>query len=959
MQKLILFLSVFFLSAGLRAQRYSFKNYTTHDGLVQTEITDITQDKRGAIWIGTRGGISVFDGKNFTNFDSQDLLQNLFINALYCDTAGTMWIATDNGLLKYDREFHVFFKSNNGPKNSVTSLTADAHHRLLFVCNNNIYQTDGKTVKPFPVDRSLEGQIEFIAFDRSDNLWITTMDFRVYRKTANGVKAISTPFKEAQIKQGLGMMKILGQHSRTPYFVTNFGTMCVRNDSLVFFSSVHPSFVRANVGAAVYVLPVEDSTFWVGGTMGMTKLQGNEVKRFAEFNGFCDNSVSCIFKDNEQNIWIGCTFNGVYKLSNEALFQPDTKEASYDLHHISHVVSLPNSEVLIGTWGRGLFSMYGSDSLTKRTAPSYMMRYITGLLPMGNKTLIGWFGKGLWQMDNATHVISELPCFAADEAVSKMHRVGTRLLFETLNHHCYLTDSQLHVMVRTELPPDQSTTVVNERIYVVNSTGYIALLDTNLQTVQKNLFPQISSRITEIVTYRNYTLVGTFGQGLFLYDHRGKLLKRMDKTNGLFTNIVTSLLVDGDRLFIGSNLGLISTDLPNLQHVKLFKESEGMFNWECRTNGLTKLPDGAILVATTNGPYLYYPDKDKPVLYGQVTVAGFAYGDNCAYFSPVGYTHSLTNPVSYHDNNVVITLKGISQRNPDDIVYHYQLQGGDTAWISTTSPVMAFNSLAPGAYRFKAYITAGEFRSKPLSVMFSVAKPLSGRLWFQVLLVLAFSLVCWALLTVGNRIYQRYIQSKMLSRLEKEVADKQQLTTDSVMQTKQQFEALRSFLEPSPLREKEEKIIGLLLQDIAHRLQILWQRDEISVSEIHSYFDELITEYGKGAKVYHKEMSGNTRVSVLPAFHLLQLFSLYLVVSLFQNCAAVFSLDSEAKTNGRLLLRFYTLKSPKSTAKHSIHQFLKKAIETQKPVGMAVDVIENLEYGNMLVAELTVQNENT
>jgi len=58
-----------------------------------------------------------------------------------------------------------------------------------------------------------------------------------------------------------------------------------------------------------------------------------------------------------------------------------------------------------------------------------------------------------------------------------------------------------------------------------------------------------------------------------------------------------------------------------------------------------------------------------------------------------------------------------------------------------------------------------------------------------------------------------------------------------------------------------------------------------------------------------------------------------------------------------LLLRFYTLQAPALAAKHSVHQFLKKAIETQKPIGLAVDVIENLEYGNMLVAELTLQNE--
>ena len=51
-----LFVCCCVLTVNLSAQSYSFKNYTTNDGLVQTDITDIKQDKGGNIWIGTNGG---------------------------------------------------------------------------------------------------------------------------------------------------------------------------------------------------------------------------------------------------------------------------------------------------------------------------------------------------------------------------------------------------------------------------------------------------------------------------------------------------------------------------------------------------------------------------------------------------------------------------------------------------------------------------------------------------------------------------------------------------------------------------------------------------------------------------------------------------------------------------------------------------------------------------------------
>lgn len=956
MQKWTCFLLCCLVTSALWSQRYAFKNYTTHDGLVQTEITDITQDKRGAIWIGTRGGLSVFDGKTFVSYDSQDLLQNLFINALLCDSAGVMWIATDNGLLKYDHAFRVYFKNSKGPHNSITSLATDRRNRLFFVCNNAAYCTDGKTVTPFPIHQSIDGSIDYLAFDRADDLWIVTKDLRIYRKTGKTLTRIHAPFGAELLRQGLGVMKVLGKQSASPYFVTNFGTLGVMADSLFFFSRLHPTFPKAAIGQATYVLAGDDSTFWVGGTSGLSKIKGASVTRFAESNGFCNNSVSCIFTDREKNVWIGCTFNGVYKLSNEALFQLQTGPKFFDLRHVSDIATLPNGNILLATWGRGIFGVKG-DSVTSLTPPERMLNYITFLKPLGNRTLFGRFGPGLWQIDHATNKINLVPSFGHEESFRKAYRLNGCLLFETLGHRCYLTDTLFRVKATVQVPDDYMLAVMDNRIYSYSANGCVNLLDSNLQNVQKNIFPQISSRITEMVCYGNLCLIGTFGQGLFVYNNRGELLKRLDKTNGLNTNIVTSLLVDGNRLFIGSNVGLVAGDLPNLRQIKLFKESEGMFTWECRQNGLKCLPGGGVLIATTNGPYIYYPAKDLPVTFGQLTLSSFRYGSNDLYFSPVSVANALPNEISYSDRNIVVTLKGISQRNPDDIVYHYQLQGRKATWVATANPVAVFDDLAPGDYCFNAYLSVGDYSSKPLSVQFSVAKPISGRLWFQALLVLAFSLLCWLLLTVGNRIYQRYIQSRMLTQFEKKIAGKQQATTSSVWQARQQFENLRTFFGPTPNQQTDNKVMLVLLQDIAQRTQTLWQKEEISVTEFHRYFDELVAGYDSGAKIYHKEAAAIGIMPVLPAFHLLQLFSLYLLTTLYQNNQAAFGLDSEAKAAGRLLLRFYTIKAALPD-EHSVFQFLKEAIVNQKPEGVAVDVIENLEYGNTLVAELNLKNEN-
>ncbi|HVF97522.1 MAG TPA: two-component regulator propeller domain-containing protein, partial [Flavisolibacter sp.] len=380
---LLFFISLLFTTQPF-AQRYSFKNYTTNDGLVQTDITDIKQDKKGAIWIGTAGGISVFDGKEFTNYDDHDLLQSLRINALLCDSAGTMWIATRNGLLCYRNSFTIFFKPSLTQSNVVSCLAADTKNRLLFVCNDTLYQVRGNKAEKFRISKNIDNNVAMVAFDRDDQLWIVTADLKIFRKNGSVITAIRTPFRAVEKKLGLAILRVLGKEGPEPCFVTNFGAFQVVNDSLQYFAQQYPKYRNARIGPATYLLEENDSTVWVGGVAGLAKLSGSSHSRYTTENGFCDNSVSCLFTDREKNLWVGCTYNGVYKLSNEALFHLRPDSPSFDLRHVSETVSLSANKTLIGTWGKGLY-VYNGDSVTKVALPTYL-RYISALLPVGSYT---------------------------------------------------------------------------------------------------------------------------------------------------------------------------------------------------------------------------------------------------------------------------------------------------------------------------------------------------------------------------------------------------------------------------------------------------------------------------------------------------------------------------------------------------------------------------------------------
>ena len=86
-----------FFCFSLFGQSYSFKNYSIAEGLAQTQVTAITEDENGYLWIGTLGGLSRFNGSTFTNFSSDDGLLNNRITALYQDKKG-LWIGHESGV---------------------------------------------------------------------------------------------------------------------------------------------------------------------------------------------------------------------------------------------------------------------------------------------------------------------------------------------------------------------------------------------------------------------------------------------------------------------------------------------------------------------------------------------------------------------------------------------------------------------------------------------------------------------------------------------------------------------------------------------------------------------------------------------------------------------------------------------------------------------------------------------
>jgi ligand-binding sensor domain-containing protein len=85
--------TVVFYAASAYGQCLTIRRYSVTDGLPHVVVQAIHQDGRGYIWVATHDALSRFDGFHFTNYGRREGILNTLINDVTEDRLGRLWIA--------------------------------------------------------------------------------------------------------------------------------------------------------------------------------------------------------------------------------------------------------------------------------------------------------------------------------------------------------------------------------------------------------------------------------------------------------------------------------------------------------------------------------------------------------------------------------------------------------------------------------------------------------------------------------------------------------------------------------------------------------------------------------------------------------------------------------------------------------------------------------------------------
>ncbi len=145
------------------AQRPALRTFGVADGLPTDAVSTLLIDSRGFLWVGTRMGVSRFDGARFVNYNTSHGLPGPIVNDILEDRHRRIWVATNGGgiaRLEPDGSpgapdeqaaplFRVFQVGSTGATNRVNTLHQDSVGRLWAATDDGLFRSDDPTSPRF------------------------------------------------------------------------------------------------------------------------------------------------------------------------------------------------------------------------------------------------------------------------------------------------------------------------------------------------------------------------------------------------------------------------------------------------------------------------------------------------------------------------------------------------------------------------------------------------------------------------------------------------------------------------------------------------------------------------------------------------------------------------------------------------------------------------------------------
>ncbi len=766
----LLFLFLFFLEAypGCAQQNHwAVERLSVANGLSQSDVKCLIQDKRGFLWIGTRDGLNRYDGANFEKFQFNNKdTSALAFNQIYAIDSlqgGDMIIGSMGGISIYEIDhdhFHNHFFDRKFANVIVNDVAAGKDHAWL-ATSKGVYTFD-LAKKVFYVDPSYEqftdAYVTEIEHSPSRGEWIGTSK-GLWLKLPGGaawmakfedryIYDIHFNVDEALISTNRGLVRYSFHDRRfeavpVPDQTYIFGAMRAKNGEL---------WIASN---RVLVLSPDASR-----VLNIFKHDANDVRTLSE------DRVRTMYETRDGVMWLATFGYGLNKHNPETRaikFLNEHTSIALSSNYISAIYSANDTLVFIGT-SRGVniadlktkkisvFDPFGQGHENDNLSLTYAIKSDS------NGTVWMTGRGGLYAWDHNKFVLRNS---RFGEIVNFVDFDNDRLLLITRQQGAHLFD-KLTGNISPFVTPDNFTAdatsvrIDRDLIWITANDG-LRKFDRAGHLIQHYVAdPSDSSALpsntvkSSFIDSRGNVWIGTWGGGISKYDASTDKFSTLSTRDGLPSNVVYGIIEDDSGiLWMSTNNGLAAFD-PRKQLVRNFDIENGLQCKEFNTGAFFKSASGTAYFGGVDGLNFFKPldllGRHEPS--EAIIMSAQLSDDPSGRAIPV---HALRNSLSldWTQDEVTLFFTVIDFKVAGKYTFQYAVN--DKPWHDLgNSRRLDLTNLAPGEYkiRIRSSIDGREWRVSPASMRIAIAAPL----WKHPLALPALIAIIAGILSVGNRI---------------------------------------------------------------------------------------------------------------------------------------------------------------------------------------------------------------
>ena len=821
---LSILINVFFC-ATLIAQTKTF--FSTENGLSNSLINQIYQDKKGYIWIATEYGLNKFDGINFTTYkhiegDSTSLRHN-YIRTVFQSSAGVFYIGTMEGLMEYDSATDSFqnielIRDNKTVYPHISSIIETKNGDVWLSTSGQGVFYSKKGSKKFIYQSKLTLELNsiylnFIFEDSQSRIWIGSESdgLNMYDPKTRAIKSFKAPHainsnnisaisEDSQgniyvgtLTKGLSKLDTTEQkfhsikhHSNPQLFIKSIqiddkDRLYIGTDGqgLMLYNSVDNVIEDYKLNSVPFdltkgkvhsILFDKDKNIWLGffqKGLFLIPVSENKFEYFGyksiENNIIGSSSITAIHKDNEGIIWIGTDNDGIYGIT-------DNKRSTYHFKKTTNPNSIPNI----------IHSIY-EDS----TGNIWLGSYTDGLAKFNKKTgechYIQYFS------DKKVYFITENN---RGELLIGTFGSGVYILDKKgdIIDHFESSKQEMDILSIDELFNDWINTIMCDKeglIWIGHFKGlscYNPIEKTFLTFFKRNNILPGTVVQALLEDKKGKIWIGTTS-GLYCFNKETHKLMQFTTQNGLPNNVICGICEDKEEnLWISTYNGISKFKIKENRFVNYFA-TDGLQGNEFTKGAVYQDNQGKIYFGGINGVTSFFPHEiieQKKEL--NITLTNFYIYNRAIKKGSKSNRHEILSSSSvsetekftlnYTDNTFSFEFSTFEFSNPERISYWYKIENLDSEWLNTMNGAnrITYNNLPPGKYKLKVRAYENSNYSPIKTYYIKIIPPWYRSIWAYIIYSILFLLIIYGIINyIISRIHYR--QELIEKEHEKEISE--------------------------------------------------------------------------------------------------------------------------------------------------------------------------------------------